>query len=47
VSRRRANIVQPAFTQAGDVLPSPAGSGTLINPNYGEIRSMQWIGTSV
>ncbi|HWZ51889.1 MAG TPA: TonB-dependent receptor [Granulicella sp.] len=42
-----SNIVQPTLTQAGYVWPSPAGSGTLINPNYGEIRSMQWIGTSV
>ena len=42
-----ANIVQPTLTEAGYVWPSPAGSGTLVNPNYGEIRSMQWIGTSV
>ena len=42
-----ANIVQPTLTQAGYVWPSPVGSGTLVNPNYGEIRSMQWIGTSV
>jgi hypothetical protein len=42
-----ANIVQPTLTEAGYVWPSPVGSGTLVNPNYGEIRSMQWIGTSV
>jgi hypothetical protein len=42
-----SNIVQPTLTSAGYVWPSPAGSGTLLNPNYGEIRSMQWIGTSV
>jgi len=42
-----SNIVQPTLTSAGYVWPSPAGSGTLVNPNFGEIRSMQWIGTSV
>ncbi|HEY4047155.1 MAG TPA: TonB-dependent receptor [Acidobacteriaceae bacterium] len=42
-----ANIVMPTLTEAGYVWPSPAGSGTLVNPNFGEIRSMQWIGTSV
>ncbi|HEX4166294.1 MAG TPA: TonB-dependent receptor [Bryobacteraceae bacterium] len=41
-----ANVVQPTLTLAGYVWPSPVGSGTLVNPNYGEIRSMQWIGTS-
>jgi hypothetical protein len=42
-----ANIVMPTLTQAGYVWPRPVGSDTLVNPNYGEIRSMQWIGTSV
>jgi Carboxypeptidase regulatory-like domain/TonB-dependent Receptor Plug Domain len=42
-----ANIVMPALTEAGYVWPSPVGSGTLVNPNFGEIRSMQWVGTSV
>jgi hypothetical protein len=42
-----SNIVQPTLTEAGYVWPSPVGSGTLVNPNFGEIRSMQWIGTSV
>jgi len=42
-----SNIVQPTLTEAGYVWPTPAGSGTLVNPNFGEIRSMQWIGTSV
>ncbi len=41
-----ANIVQPIATPAGYVWPSPVGSGTLVNPNYGEIRSMQWEGNS-
>ncbi len=40
------NIVEPTATQAGYVWPSPAGSGTPINPNFGEIRSMQWVGSS-
>ena len=42
-----ANIVMPTVTSAGYVWPSPQGSGTLVNPNFGEIRSMQWIGSSV
>src|SRR6202008_208786 len=42
-----ANIVQPTATPAGYVWPSPQGSGTVINPNFGEIRSMQWMGSSV
>lgn len=42
-----ANIVHPTATPAGYVWPSPQGSGTVINPNFGEIRSMQWIGSSV
>jgi hypothetical protein len=37
-----SNIVQPTLTSAGYVWPSPVGSGTLVNPNFGEIRSMQW-----
>jgi hypothetical protein len=41
-----ANIVQPTATEAGYVWPSPVGSGTPINPNFGEIRSMQWVGSS-
>jgi hypothetical protein len=41
-----SNIVMPTLTSAGYVWPSPVGSGTLVNPNYGEIRSMQWDGNS-
>jgi hypothetical protein len=41
-----ANIVMPTATPAGYVWPSPVGSGTRVNPNYGEIRSMQWDGNS-
>jgi hypothetical protein len=42
-----ANIVMPTLTSAGYVWPSPQGSGTVVNPNFGEIRSMQWIGSSI
>jgi hypothetical protein len=38
-----ANIVMPTLTSAGYVWPL---NGTLVNPNYGEIRSMQWDGNS-
>jgi hypothetical protein len=41
-----ANIVMPTATVAGYVWPSPVGSGTRVNPNYGEIRSMSWNGNS-
>jgi hypothetical protein len=41
-----SNIVLPTLTEAGYVWPSPVGSGTLVNPNFGEIRSMQWEGNS-
>src|ERR1700730_2852014 len=36
------NIGLPTLTEACYVWPSPVGSGTLVNPNFGEIRSMQW-----
>jgi hypothetical protein len=36
----------PTATEAGYVWPSPAGSGTPINPNFGQIRTMQWEGSS-
>jgi hypothetical protein len=38
-----ANIVMPTLTSAGYVWPL---NGTLVNPNFGEIRSMQWDGNS-
>ncbi|HTC64592.1 MAG TPA: TonB-dependent receptor [Candidatus Saccharimonadales bacterium] len=38
-----SNIVQPISTPSGYVWPL---NGTLVNPNYGEIRSMQWEGNS-
>lgn len=42
-----ANIVQPVATPAGYVWPFPQGSGTAINPGFGQIRSMQWVGSSI
>ncbi|MBZ5697662.1 MAG: carboxypeptidase regulatory-like domain-containing protein [Acidobacteriia bacterium] len=41
------NIVLPTLTSAGYLWPSPVGSGTLLNPNYGQIRSMWWAGSSL
>jgi hypothetical protein len=38
-----ANIVQPISTPAGYVWPL---NGTRVNPNFGQIRSMQWEGNS-
>jgi hypothetical protein len=42
-----ANIVEPVATTAGYAWPNPQGSGTVINPNFGQIRSMQWVGSSI
>ena len=41
-----ANIVMPTKTSAGYLWPSPIGSGTLINPNAGAIRYVNWGGDS-
>ena len=38
------NLVLPTLTSAGFLFPSPAGSGTPINPNFGQIRTMRWAG---
>ena len=38
-----SNIVMPTSTPAGYLWPL---NGSLVNPNYGEIRSMQWEGNS-
>jgi outer membrane receptor protein involved in Fe transport len=35
-----ANIVIPKLTSAGYLWPSPVGSGTLVNPNFGDIRGV-------
>ena len=37
-----ADIVEPAYTPAGYLFPSPVGSGTRINPNVGSIRQLTW-----
>ncbi len=42
-----ANIVMPTLTDAGWVWPSPQGSGTIVNPNFGQIRIMDWEGSSL
>src|SRR5487761_198966 len=36
------NIVVPTATAAGYLFPNPVGSGTVFNPNYGSIRSLNW-----
>src|SRR5258708_38848070 len=41
------NIVMPTATAAGYVGPTPVGSGIRINPNFGQIRSLQWEGSSI
>ena len=40
------NLVLPSSTPAGYVWPSPAGSGTQVNPNNGQIRGLFWNGHS-
>ena len=37
-----ADIVVPAYTPQGYLFPSPAGSGTRLNPNVGSIRQLTW-----
>ena len=41
-----ANIVLPTLTTQGYLWPSPAGSGTRLNPNVGEITGCFWTGDS-
>jgi Carboxypeptidase regulatory-like domain/TonB-dependent Receptor Plug Domain/TonB dependent receptor-like, beta-barrel len=36
------NFVIPTPTPAGYLWPNPVGSGTLVNPNFGEIRAVMW-----
>jgi len=38
------NVVLPTNTPEGLLFPFPAGSGTVLNPNAGEIRGMYWGG---
>ncbi len=40
------NTVQPTLTSAGYVFPTPRGSGTLLNPNIGQISALFWTGSS-
>jgi len=37
-----ANMVLPTLTPAGYLWPSPAGSGTVVNPNFGRIDVSLW-----
>ncbi|HEY6388769.1 MAG TPA: carboxypeptidase regulatory-like domain-containing protein [Candidatus Acidoferrum sp.] len=41
-----ANSVLPTMTPQGLMWPSPAGSGTRLNPNVGAIRALYWGGNS-
>jgi Carboxypeptidase regulatory-like domain/TonB dependent receptor/TonB-dependent Receptor Plug Domain len=41
------NTVLPTDTQYGLLFPFPAGSGTRLNPNVGDIRGSYWGGTSL
>lgn len=41
-----ANSVLPTMTPQGLMWPSPAGSGTRLNPNVGGIRALYWAGNS-
>jgi hypothetical protein len=40
------NIVLPKLTSAGYLWPSPVGSGTVLNPNAGDMRGLMWAGNS-
>ncbi len=37
-----ADIVPPMWTPQGYLFPSPVGSGTRLNPNFGSIRQLTW-----
>ena len=37
-----ADIVLPTYTAQGYLFPSPVGSGTRLNPNFGSIRQLTW-----
>ena len=41
-----SDIVLPTRTSAGYVWPSPAGSGTILNPNVGRIDRLDWTAES-
>jgi len=40
------DMVVPVATSAGFLFPNPIGSGTQINPNFGDIRAGMWAGNS-
>jgi outer membrane receptor protein involved in Fe transport len=40
------DMVLPTLTSAGYLWPSPIGSGTTLNPNFGDIRGLMWDGNS-
>jgi hypothetical protein len=40
------DIVLPKLTPFGYLWPAPVGSGTKINPNFGSIRDLRWVGDS-
>ncbi len=40
------NTVQPISTTGGYFFPTPAGSGTLLNPNIGQLSALFWTGFS-
>ena len=40
------DIVLPTSTAGGFFWPSPIGSGTILNPNFGTIRGLMWTGHS-
>jgi hypothetical protein len=42
-----SNLVIPTLTSAGYLWPSPVASGTNLNPNFGQMRSLMWAGSSV
>jgi hypothetical protein len=41
------NMVLPTLTPQGYLWPSPVGSGTVLNPNVGDIRAVYWSGTAL
>lgn len=42
-----ANMVLPTLTPQGYLWPSPVGSGTVLNPNIGDIRAVYWTGAAL
>jgi hypothetical protein len=41
-----ADIVMPTLTSAGYMWPNPIGSGTRLNPNWGQVAGIFWTGKS-